>query len=208
MAFYPTDKDVPQEKRTDRLTLRPLRPTDVELDYDAVVSSAEMLRRWCQGDWPADGFTLAENLADLQRHEREHGEWKAFTYTVLDPQGIRCLGCVYIVPLGPELIPLGEGAAYPADVTFWVRASEVANGLDADLLATLREWFRADWAFDRILFTAGTQDAHHAALFGAAGQEELLTYADPGGQRWRVFGWRLPGIADLTSSLHEIQQEA
>ena len=46
MDFYPANAAVPEEKRTDRLLMRPLRATDVELDYDAVMSSAEQLRRW------------------------------------------------------------------------------------------------------------------------------------------------------------------
>jgi RimJ/RimL family protein N-acetyltransferase len=188
MAFYPPDVDVPQEKRTDRCLLRPLRATDVALDYDAVVSSAEMLHRWAQGDWPRDGFTLEENLADLQRHQRDHDERRAFTYTVLDPAGTRCLGCVYIVPLRDELTGLAQGAAWPADVAFWVRASEVAGGLDAHLLATLRDWLAAEWAFDRILFPVAARYPHHAALFEAAGLRELLAYADADGDRWRVFG--------------------
>ena len=159
------------------------------------MSSAEMLHRWGQGDWPRDGFTLAENLADLQYHEREHDERNEFTYTVLNPQGTRCLGCVYIVPLHHEQLPLGAadadagaGTAYPANVAFWVRASELATALDEHLLASLREWFRAEWAFDRILFTIGTQDPHHAALFEAAGLRELLAYTLSDGQQWRVFG--------------------
>ena len=152
------------------------------------MSSAEMLRRWCQGDWPADGFTLAENLADLQWHEREHIERKAFTYTVLDPQGTRCLGCVCIVVPRPEEILLCSDAAHAVDVAFWVRAPEVANGLDEHLLVTLREWFSAEWAFDRILFRVGTQDDHHAALFEAAGLSKLLACASSDRQRWWVFG--------------------
>lgn len=83
MEFYPASVPVPQENRTSRLRLRPLRATDVELDYKAVMSSAEMLHRWSQSDWPTDDFTLAQNLADLQRHKREHIERKAFTFTVL-----------------------------------------------------------------------------------------------------------------------------
>ena len=188
MTFYPTGIAVPLEMRTSRLCIRPLRATDVELDYDAVMSSAKMLRRWCQGDWPADGFTPAENLADLRRHEREHIERKAFTYTVLDPQGTRCLGCVYITPLRPEQLSLGKGVAWPADVGFWVRASEVATGLDAHLLAALQEWLSVEWAFERLLFTVGTQDAHHTALFVAAGLSKLLAYTGSDGQRWCVFG--------------------
>jgi RimJ/RimL family protein N-acetyltransferase len=188
MEFYPAGRSVPQEKRTSRLFLRPLRETDVESDYEAVTSSAERLRRWSQGGWPAGDFTMAQNLADLQRHEREHIERKAFTFTVLDPEGTRCLGCVYIQPLWPEDVPLCKDAAYAADVGFWVRTSEVSSSLDEHLLATLCNWFQAEWAFDRIVFTVSPQDPHHAALFGAAGLERRLAYTSPDGRSWWVFG--------------------
>jgi len=188
MDFYPASVVVPQEKRTSRLCLRPLRATDVELDYEAVMSSAEMLRRWSQSDWPADDFTLAENLADLQRHEGEHTERKAFTFTVLNPQGTQCLGCVYIQPLWPEDRPLCQEAAYAADVGFWVRTSELTNDLDQHLLATVRDWLQAEWAFDCILFTVGQQNTRQAALFEAAGLEQRLAYTSSDGRPWWVFG--------------------
>jgi RimJ/RimL family protein N-acetyltransferase len=188
MEFYADHVTVPQEKRTSRLWLRPLRATDVELDYEAVMSSAVMLRRWSQSDWPTDDFTLAQNLADLQRHEREHVERKAFTFTVLNPQGTKCLGCVYIQPLWPEDVPLCQDAAYAADVGFWVRTSELANALDQHLLVTLRDWFQAEWAFDCIVFTVGQLNTHHAALFEAAGLEQRLAYTSSDGRPWRVFG--------------------
>jgi len=187
-GFYPAGVAAPQEKRTDCLYLRPLRATDVELDYEAVMSSAEMLRRWSQSDWPVDDFTLAQNLADLQRHEREHIERKAFTFTVLNPQGTQCLGCVYIVPVRPEEIPLCEDAAYAADVGFWVRESELASALDRHLLETLRDWFQAEWAFDRVLFTVSQQETRQATLLEAAGLEQRFTYASWDGRPYRVFG--------------------
>ena len=169
MNFYPPDAVVPSEKRTDRLYLRPLRASDVELDYQAVMSSAVELRRWSQSEWPSDDFTRAENLADLVRHEREHVERQAFTYTVLNPAGVTCLGCVYIMPLRPQEALLCQGAAHAGRVTFWVRASEVASDLDRHLLATLREWLAAEWAFDRVVFTIGQRETRQAALLKESG---------------------------------------
>jgi len=178
-GFFPEDALVPEEKRAPRLLLRPLRATDVELDYDAVMSSAEELRRWSGSEWPADGFTLAENLADLERHEREHNERKAFTFTVLGPEGTRCLGCVHVVPVWPEAARLCEGAAHAAAVGFWVRTSEVAGDLDRHLFAALCEWFKSEWAFDCNLFTNHSQETRQAALFAGAGLERLvLTWPD------------------------------
>lgn len=169
MEFYPDQAPVPEETRTDRLWLRPLRATDVELDYDAVMSSKEHLRGWSGSRWPADDFTLAENLTDLQRHEREHEAREAFTFTVLDLSGARCLGCVYLMPVKPVAEPCCVDATYAANVGFWVRSSELAANLDAHLLATLRSWLATEWAFDRVVFTILQQEQRQANLLRDAG---------------------------------------
>ena len=167
------------------MVVRPLRATDVELDYDAVTSSAERLRRWSQTEWPADDFTLAENLDDLRRHEREHLERAAFTFTVLDRQETACLGCVYFTPLGPEAAHLCEGAGHAAAIGFWVRTSELAGDLDQHLLFTLREWIEAAWAFDCVAFAISPLEERQAALFAHAGLVRRSIIALPDGrERW------------------------
>ena len=40
--FYPADAPVPETLRTDEFLLRPLRATDVQLDYEAVISSRDV----------------------------------------------------------------------------------------------------------------------------------------------------------------------
>jgi len=188
MMFYPAEAVVPAERRSPSLLLRPLRATDVELDYDAVMSSAAMLRGWSQSDWPADDFTLAQNLEDLRRHEREHDEREAFTFTVLDPGGTRCLGCVYLTPVPPAARALCEGAAHPVRVGFWVRASEVANDLDRHLLVCLREWLAAEWPFDHVLFAIAERDTRQATLLAEAGLQMRSAFLLPDGRRLTAFG--------------------
>src|SRR5260370_783447 len=126
--FYPESARVPEFLRTDEFLVRPLRATDVELDYDAVISSRAELWLRSAGKWPREGFTLEENLADLVRHEREHLERTAFTYTVMNPTETECLGCIYINPLEQLLKRFGESAEQPVEIrdyeawsTFWVR---------------------------------------------------------------------------------------
>ncbi|MGB0386914.1 MAG: GNAT family N-acetyltransferase [Ardenticatenaceae bacterium] len=184
MEFYPASTSVPSEWRTNRLWLRPLRATDVALDYEAVMSSREQLRRWSQTDWPTDDFTLAQNLGDLEGHEREHEQRVAFTFTVLNPEGTRCLGCVYIIPLVAHTAHLYANATYAANVGFWVRTSEVPNHpstgsgqrLDKHLFATLRDWFATEWPFDALTFIISQQDTRQAALLSQAGLERRLTF--------------------------------
>ena len=183
MEFYPANRSVPSEKRTSRLLLRPLRATDVALDYDAVMSSRVQLRRWSQTTWPSDDFTLAENQEDLQGHEREHEEGVAFTFTVLNPGGTRCLGCVYIMPLRPDIEHVCADARYGARVAFWVRTSEIANNLDQHLLATLRDWFTTEWPFDCVMFIVSQQDARQPAILSEAGLTRRLSFNLRSGKR-------------------------
>lgn len=187
MEFYPTDARVPEEKRTERILLRPLRETDVDLDYDAVMSSAEMLRRWSGSEWPRDDFTLEQNRADLERHEREHHERQAFTFTVTNLQQNKCLGCVYIQPRLPDEREACADAAFATNVGFWVRASELARDLDEHLFITLREWLREEWAFDCVLFAIRPEETRQAEIFKAMGLEleRIVTTRD--GQQELVF---------------------
>ena len=85
--------------RTDEFLLRPLRATDVQLDYDAVISSRAQLLLSSGSTWSREGFTIEENLADLERHEREHRERVAFTYTMMNTEETECVGCLYMNPL-------------------------------------------------------------------------------------------------------------
>lgn len=187
MLFHPPDAAVPGTVRSDRLLLRPLRATDVALDYDAVMASREQLRCWSQTAWPQDDFTLEQNLADLERHEREHREGVAFTFTVLDPGATRCLGCVYLTPPRAQTAGLLGPALHPAEIGFWVRTSEVAGELDRHLLATLREWLAAEWRFDRVLFTIAAGETRQARLLQDAGLAELGAVVLADGRRCRVF---------------------
>src|SRR2546427_11469272 len=118
--FYPGDAIVPEALRTDEFLVRPLRATDVTLDYDAVISSRAELLLGSGGTWPKEGFTLEENLADLQRHEQEHRDRVAFTYTIMNPPETQCLGCIYIGPLERLLGQDGESGEYLSDRTAYV----------------------------------------------------------------------------------------
>ena len=177
--FYPGDARVPEVLRTEEFLVRPLRATDVTLDYDAVISSRAELFLRSGGTWPREGFTLEENLADLERHEREHDERVAFTYTVMNPAETDCLGCIYINPLENFLGHDGADAGYLSDrtayVTFWVRQSRLADDLDRRLLRALISWFKDEWAFLHVVFVAQKAEEHHIRLFEEAGMRFLYT---------------------------------
>ncbi|MGI9302453.1 MAG: hypothetical protein ACR2RB_07080 [Gammaproteobacteria bacterium] len=142
--FVLPDFAVPESLAIDRYRLEVLRPEVAEMDYDAVMSSRERLRKvFRENDhWPADDMPPEENIGDLERHEAEFRSRQAFAYTVLTPSRDRCLGCVYIYP--PTV------AGFDCEVYLWVRDSEIA--LDEDLYTCVRQWLSTDWPFERPAF--------------------------------------------------------
>jgi RimJ/RimL family protein N-acetyltransferase len=140
--FVPDDFEIPALLETDRFRLRMLSVDDVEKDYEAVIESRELLHTMFGGSWPRSGFTLEENLADLERHQQEFLSRKAFVYTVVSLDETRVLGCVYIDP--------PETTDSDAVVVMWVRQTEYDKGLDEILFNTVRNWISSDWPFKKV----------------------------------------------------------
>jgi hypothetical protein len=115
---------------------------DVEKDYEAVIESRELLHTMFGGSWPRPGFTLEENLADLERHQQEFLNRKAFAYTVVSLDETRVLGCIYINP--------PETTDSDAVVVMWVRQTEYDKGLDEILFNKVRGWISSDWPFRKV----------------------------------------------------------
>ena len=140
--FVPDDFEIPDMFETDRFRLRMLSVDDVEKDYEAVIESRELLHAMFGGPWPKLGFTLEENLADLERHQQEFLSRKAFAYTVVSLDETRVLGCVYINP--------SETTASDAVVVMWVRQTEYDKGLDEILFNNVRDWISSVWPFKKV----------------------------------------------------------
>lgn len=176
MVFGNKNATIPDGIVTDDFLIRPLLATDVELDYAAVMDSKAMLRVWEQSGWPEDDFTVADNLKDLARHERQHINHEAYTFTVMNPAATECLGCIYIFPLTAHWLenatttPLGDSdwTDYEATIQFWIRQSRLADALDKKLLAILRPWFLQQWAFDGHFYLTNEQFRQQVALFEEA----------------------------------------
>jgi hypothetical protein len=188
MGFYPADQKVPSGLMNDAFLLRPLRTSDVKLDFEAVMESASLLHTYGGGTWPEADFTQEENLADLARHQREHEASEAFTYTVMSLDESRCLGCVYVDPLMRLLergrivednrrqnVPDVSGV-----VRYWARQSEIGRGLDRLLFQALVEWFRSEWAFSQVFFQANEHDQRQRETLDRAGLGRAYVVQVPG----------------------------
>ena len=143
-SFVPDSFQVPATLETESFRLRMLSVEDVEKDYEAVIESRELLHTQFGGPWPREGFTIEENLADLEMHQLEFEQREAFAYTVVSLDEDRVLGCVYINP--------SEDEDTDALVFLWARQSEFDQGLDPILFATVKDWIEADWPFDQVAY--------------------------------------------------------
>jgi hypothetical protein len=141
--FVPEDFVIPPALETEHFRLRMLSVEDVEKDYEAVMETQE--RFLALGyDWPREGFSLEENLADLEQHQREFLHREAFAYTVVAPDESHVLGCVYINP------PKQEEA--DARIWMWVRESEYEKGLDPILFKEVKQWIDQAWPFRKVIY--------------------------------------------------------
>ena len=74
--LVPPDFNVPEILKTEDFHIRSLLATDLDTDYETVMSNIEHLRKTptpprC-GDWPTPNLTKEQDLKDLQQHEEEH----------------------------------------------------------------------------------------------------------------------------------------
>jgi hypothetical protein len=87
---------------------------------------------------------LEQDRKDLAWHQEEFRRRSSFDYAVMSRDEARLLGCVYVDP--------AETAGHDAEVWLWVRASELATGLEAELYATVRRWVQDRWPFDKVAY--------------------------------------------------------
>ena len=142
--FVPEGFEPPLGLTTDLFALEPLGPEHNERDYAAWSSSIDHIRAspgyGSDSSWP-HVMSVADNLADLERHARDFAERYGFTYSVLDPEG-DVVGCVYVYP--------ARDPAYDAHVRSWVRESHAE--LDVLVRDAVAAWLAASWPFERPLY--------------------------------------------------------
>lgn len=132
---------IPQPLATTQFVLEPLAEKHAELDFEALMSCRVRLREELQwGTWPPEDFTLALNQIDLRGHYDEFIRGEAFAYTVLSPDRLRCLGCIYL-----ERCAEIDGA----QLAFWVTDEAIA--LEAVLVTNVLQWIHMAWSIERVV---------------------------------------------------------
>ena len=144
MAWLPGDFSHPTCVPVfDGFHLRPIRASDTEIDYPAVMGSQKRLwdifgPAW---GWPPDTMTPDEDRADLARHEREIEAHESFNYALLNLDETELFGCVYIDP--------PERAGADAEISWWVTDEKVGTPLEDALDFLVPRWIEKVWPFEK-----------------------------------------------------------
>jgi hypothetical protein len=122
--------------------LRPIRASDTEIDFPAVMGSRERLwsiygEAW---GWPPATMTVEQDRDDLQHHEDEIEAHLSFNYALLDAGETELLGCVYIDP--------PEKAGADAEISWWVVDRLVGSEVERALDELVPRWVVEDWPLE------------------------------------------------------------
>jgi hypothetical protein len=129
--------------------LRPIRASDVDIDYPAVMGSRESL--WARyGEpwgWPAETMSYEADREDLARHEAEIVAHETFNYAILDGSESELLGCVYIDPPDP-----GSPPGSDAVVSWWLVDAQRGGELERAVEELVPRWLHDTWGFRSVHF--------------------------------------------------------
>jgi hypothetical protein len=127
--------------------MRPIRESDVDIDFPAVMGSRERLwRKYGEAwDWPSATLSHEADRRDLARHEAEIARRETFNYAILDRAETELLGCVYIDP--PDSRSPSDRDAM---VSWWVVDRMLGSELERHLDDFIPSWLREVWGLRAI----------------------------------------------------------
>jgi len=147
--FVPDEFLYPTELETENFFIRPIRGSDAEMDYPAVMSSISHIRSTMGShSWPSEELTLDEDRRDLERHTGEMERGEAFVYTVMNRTQTEILGCIYIFTSRLDLMD--------AEISMWTTLEAYENGLDAILFEEVQDWISTEWPFSEVVYPGRT----------------------------------------------------
>lgn len=147
----PDTFNIPEEFVTPDFYFRPLRFSDIDEDYAAVMSSIDIINktRGYGGGWPDPAMTREENHRDLGWHDKEFEDRSSFAYIAFSADKTEYLGCFYFYPPGTRGTESGAG---DVDVSFWVTQKAYDAGCYATLYSAIGDFLKL-WPFDAVVFT-------------------------------------------------------
>lgn len=143
--LIPESEPVPQRTETAEFVIRPLTISDVDMDYEAVMSSRDRIRGTfgLTDEWPSDDLTHEQDSIDVAWHHKEFQRRDAFTYAVTNTDETIQFGCLYVQPTDTD---------HDTAVYFWVANAAVERGLQDEIESHIRDWIAESWPFSDVAY--------------------------------------------------------
>lgn len=149
LNLVPSDFVPPTLIKDDYLA-RKLTAKDVYLDFIAVKSSEDIIKQTRGGSWPDSTLTFEDDLIDLAWHQREFENLSSFAYTIMSKDQTKCLGCIYIYPMGFRSQVEGD---YDADVSWWITEEMYKSGRYTEVSNDIKQWIEKFWPFKKVFYS-------------------------------------------------------
>jgi len=169
----------------DGFIVRPLTPSDVALDHQAVMASRAFLFHWEQDPpYPPDDFSEHDNLEDLEQMHAEHRNRTRYVYTVMNADETQALGCIYLLPNDDRMYRAATVTSFDgtdfssidATVSFWVRPSTWEGGFERTLLDAVLHWLRDQWSLARPVIVTNEALHHQISTIESLGLSRRFNY--------------------------------
>lgn len=148
--LVPKDFHPPEKLDCGDFIIRKLTTRDVYLDYIAVISSIDIIKKIRGGSWPTKDLTVEDDLIDLGWHQREFEYKNSFAFTVMNKDESKCLGCIYFYPPRAGMSSVKGDDTAEVNISMWVTQEEYEKGFYPVLFKTVKEWVEKSWPFRNV----------------------------------------------------------
>ncbi|MBM7074445.1 hypothetical protein JQC92_20875 [Shewanella sp. 202IG2-18] len=141
--------DVPVEASIQDFIIMKVDPDYAKLDYEALMSAKEFIRKQLGSEWPSDNFTLKENTDSLFDDLTSFNNKTSFTYHILNRQKSQIIGCFYVSS------PIAK--PYDASVFIWVKKEYLSSPVFPKIKTAIKSWISQKWPLKRVDYSLNKQ---------------------------------------------------
>jgi hypothetical protein len=189
MSLNPNSLEMPIRLETADFVIHRQRISDNELDFDAVMSSKQILRKWSDSEWPEDDFSLEQNAQDIAEHIADHEQNSDYGFSIFTPGEDRLLGSLYLNALAPLLenyptdpMTLARLLEFDIRVEYWLRAG-VSPDLELRFVQSVIKWLEDAWWFENPVFGSRKDMTSRRSLYAELGMTEVTALISVNGLR-------------------------
>ena len=142
--LIPPGTDLVTVVETEQFRIRPMTVGDIVTDYEAVMSSPELLGAAFGEPDSVKPYSIEQEIVELGWHQKEFQMGFSFTFTVVPLDESTAYGNVYVFP--------ATRGDFEAEVYTWVRREQLDTGMADELFEITTKWITESWPFEKVAY--------------------------------------------------------